>query len=83
MEEFSRKKLNKTMESLQVAECKLEDESRVYMLNYKNPYFLDYMLETGVSNTPVIRYILSPTPTLVPAATRVHASRSCAISSTG
>ncbi|MCQ2487669.1 MAG: carcinine hydrolase/isopenicillin-N N-acyltransferase family protein [Clostridia bacterium] len=47
MEEFSRKKLNKTMESLQLADCKLQDEDRVYLLNYKNPYFLDYMLEKG------------------------------------
>ncbi len=54
MEQFSRKKLNKTMESLQIAETHFLGEGvadRVYLLNYKNPYYLDDMLNEGVSNT--------------------------------
>lgn len=54
MEQFSRKKLNKTMESLSIAETHYLGEDavdRVYLLNYKNPYYLDEMLEHGVSNT--------------------------------
>ena len=46
MSKFSKQKLNKTMESL-----KLLDDNRVYLLKYENPYFLDYMLKKGVSNT--------------------------------
>lgn len=45
MEEFSRKKLKASMASVKSL------DGRAYMMNYQNPYFLDYMLENGVKNT--------------------------------
>ena len=57
MEEFSRKKLKSSMASVKSL------DGRTYVMNYQNPYYLDYMLEKGVKNTADLLFKASKTIT--------------------